>query len=120
VNYLRSLSLPVIVFWLLLPPGICVCKLTTFYASVFSSISAASMPLTELADDDDHAGWCPVHKIVYLWTAAAILSVILLLVIVDLWRLTPFLTPFRCATRVFRSPLPADIPRHHSLLNLLI
>jgi hypothetical protein len=70
VMLLRFAYLP-IVFWLLLPPGICLCKYSRLYPFLLERLTGIqtvlpSEPDTGREEDDrDHAPWCPRNKMVY-------------------------------------------------------
>src|SRR5262245_20649117 len=67
---LRFAYLPII-FWLLLPPGICLCKYSRLYPFICGrligiQVVLPSEPDTGREEDErDHAPWCPCHKMVY-------------------------------------------------------
>jgi hypothetical protein len=70
VMLLRLAYLPII-FWLLLPPGICLCKYSCLAPFVLGRLTGIqtvlpSEPDTGREEDDwDHAPWCPRNKMVY-------------------------------------------------------
>ncbi len=44
---------------LLMPPGICVCKLSPPAARLLLAVCGKALPVQELPDDDDHHPGCP-------------------------------------------------------------
>lgn len=124
---LSFLTLPVILFWLLLPPGVCVCKLVTFYASAVCPAVAHVIPANETADfggKDEHAPWCPAHKMVYFWSTITLLALTLSLLAVVRGSAPAgraahdSLIPTRVRPpNTFPSP---DIPRHLLLVTLMV
>lgn len=51
--------------WLLLPPGICVCR---GFGNLLPILATESLPSDDLplCEDSEHAPWCPIHKMTYL------------------------------------------------------
>ncbi len=66
----RKLLLFPVALWLLLPPGICVCRGFGNLLPVLGSEAAPSDD-APICEDSEHAPWCPVHKMTYLNDATA-------------------------------------------------
>jgi hypothetical protein len=70
VMLLRFAYLPIF-FWLLLPPGICLCKYSRLYPFLLSRFTGLQTVLPgepdtgREEDDRDHAPWCPRNKMIY-------------------------------------------------------